>query len=359
MDARHKPRPSGMARTRTYCVLGALAVLFVTDPLVQTLQGVYSTLVKDQYALYRARLEQAQLREANSRMTSELVSLRSNNSRANRIEQQVADKLVVLEQTIEQATQLGILSSKKGSRGQVLARTDTQNQAAGKSGALAAILDSPELTRQDPVKGSRARSAGVGGSEVPCDDDECEFGATKKNIGLGSVVVAPELTDPAPLVASDLERRINRAVAAMRVLPIGSPVDGEISSGFGKRHSPFSHRTSFHHGIDLSLKIGSKVMATGEGVVTRVAYNRTYGKLVDIEHIPGLVTRYAHLTEARVRAGQRVRRGQVIALSGSTGRSTGPHLHYEVIHKGRARNPLPFIQLAQKLESFAPFLNVG
>jgi murein DD-endopeptidase MepM/ murein hydrolase activator NlpD len=136
-------------------------------------------------------------------------------------------------------------------------------------------------------------------------------------------------------------------------------VDGEISSGFGKRHSPFSHRASFHHGIDLSLRIGSKVMATGEGIVTRVAYNRTYGKLVDIEHIPGLVTRYAHLTEARVRAGQRVRRGQVIALSGSTGRSTGPHLHYEVIHKGRARNPLPFVQLAQKLESFAPFLNVG
>ncbi len=81
----------------------------------------------------------------------------------------------------------------------------------------------------------------------------------------------------------------------------------------------------------------------------RVAYNKTYGTLIDIEHVKGLVTRYAHLAKTLVRPGQRVSRGDLIALSGSSGRSTGPHLHYEVIHNGRARNPAPFMQLADRL----------
>jgi murein DD-endopeptidase MepM/ murein hydrolase activator NlpD len=327
--------------------------MFITDPLVQTLQGAYSALVKDQYALYRARLEQAHLREANSRMTSELISLRTNNSRATRLEQQVSEKLSLLEQTIEQATKLGVFKGKQNSK-QVVAKSS----AEGATGPLAAILEAPELASKDAVKSSSSRVAGVGGSEAPCENDVCEFGAKREAMSLGSSPMgkAQEMPESYGVVPAGIEQRVDRAVTLMRVLPIGAPVNADISSGFGRRHSPFSRRISFHHGIDLSLDVGGKVMATGAGVVTRVAYNGTYGKLVDVEHMPGLITRYAHLSEARVRPGQLVRRGQVIALSGSTGRSSGPHLHYEIIHNGRTRNPLPFIELAQQLAPISPLV---
>jgi murein DD-endopeptidase MepM/ murein hydrolase activator NlpD len=93
-------------------------------------------------------------------------------------------------------------------------------------------------------------------------------------------------------------------------------------------------------------------MATGAGKVVKVARDRTYGNMVDIEHAPGLVTRYAHLSKVYVFTGQRVERGAVIALSGNTGRSTGPHLHYEVRHNEQALNPAPFVQLAGRLAEF-------
>jgi murein DD-endopeptidase MepM/ murein hydrolase activator NlpD len=145
---------------------------------------------------------------------------------------------------------------------------------------------------------------------------------------------------------------VEYALVVMRALPLGSPADGEISSEFGYRRSPFSRRASFHEGIDVSLRRGNRVVATGGGIVERVAYNRTYGTVIDVKHAPGLVTRYAHLNKSLVKQGQRVQRGELIALSGNTGRSTGPHLHYEVLFHDRPRDPRPFIEIADELSGW-------
>jgi murein DD-endopeptidase MepM/ murein hydrolase activator NlpD len=94
------------------------------------------------------------------------------------------------------------------------------------------------------------------------------------------------------------------------------------------------------------------VVVTGSGVVDRVAYNRTYGTVIYVKHAAGIVTRYAHLTKSLVKQGQKVSRGDLIALSGNTGRSTGPHLHYEVLFNDRPRDPRPFIELADELSGW-------
>jgi murein DD-endopeptidase MepM/ murein hydrolase activator NlpD len=315
--------------------------------------------------LYKAQLERAHLLELNSRIKTELVSLRSNHARSTLLEQQVTSKLDALESVVEETLGLGVLGHRARGKSQV---QQANRRAHGEANnKLAAILASPQLTRKSsddavssPASPAQGREvAGVGGAEDLCEDTLCEFGVTKDDVALRNEL--PALVDSAgakqvsPQTSSELEQRLDNVISIMRVLPIGSPVHGEITSPFGRRHSPFSRRISFHHGIDVSLRVGSRVMSTGAGVIKRVAYNRTYGTLIDIEHFQGLVTRYAHLAKAMVRPGQHVKRGQLIALSGSTGRSTGPHLHYEVIHNGKPRNPEPFIQLADRLSNVAPF----
>jgi murein DD-endopeptidase MepM/ murein hydrolase activator NlpD len=117
---------------------------------------------------------------------------------------------------------------------------------------------------------------------------------------------------------------------------------GYISSSFGSRQDPFEGHAAQHRGIDFAGAAGSEVLAVAEGVVTRVAKVAGYGNLVEITH-GQYVTRYAHNQSALVATGDRVSRGQPIALMGSTGRSTGPHVHFEVLQDGRHVNPLKVI----------------
>lgn len=116
--------------------------------------------------------------------------------------------------------------------------------------------------------------------------------------------------------------------------------NGRQSSGFGTRKNPFnSKRSQFHTGIDLACPIGSKVMAARDGIVTFVGSKGGYGRLVVLAHEHGYSSLYGHLSKEKVKVGQRVSRGEVIALSGNTGLSTGPHLHFEVKRGNRAVNP--------------------
>ncbi len=122
------------------------------------------------------------------------------------------------------------------------------------------------------------------------------------------------------------------------------PTRGYLTSGFGYRRDPFTGRRSFHKGIDISAPIGQKVHATAKGIVIRTGYQRRgLGRWVEIDHGFGFTTFYGHLSRILVRPGQRVKRGDVIGLVGSTGRSTGPHLHYEVYVYGKVVNPLLYI----------------
>jgi len=122
------------------------------------------------------------------------------------------------------------------------------------------------------------------------------------------------------------------------------PVSGTISSRFGYRKSPFSSRQEFHDGLDIAAPYGSAVAAAADGVVTFAGYKTGYGRTVTISHGYGYETSYCHLSSTLVKTGQQVKKGQVIAKVGSSGRSTGPHLHYMVKVNGQLKDPADFLK---------------
>ena len=125
-----------------------------------------------------------------------------------------------------------------------------------------------------------------------------------------------------------------------RVVPDGRPVaKGWLSSYYGKRTDPLDGSQEFHKGVDIAGKEGSEIMAVGDGVVSWAGIHNDYGNLLEITHGNGYVTRYAHNKQNLVSIGDTVKKGQTIALMGSTGRATGPHVHFEVVRKGKTENP--------------------
>lgn len=129
-------------------------------------------------------------------------------------------------------------------------------------------------------------------------------------------------------------------------VPAIQPVSSEdlrtLSSGFGRRRDPVYGTSRFHEGMDFASDIGTPVYATGDAKVVWADWKSGYGNLVELDHGYNYITRYGHLSEIKVQPGQLVKRGDLIALVGNTGKSTGPHLHYEVRYKGEAQNPVNF-----------------
>ncbi|WP_052761975.1 M23 family metallopeptidase [Aurantiacibacter luteus] len=135
--------------------------------------------------------------------------------------------------------------------------------------------------------------------------------------------------------------RAGGAVVGGGGLPSGLPVSGaRLSSDYGYRVHPVSGRGASHHGVDLAVASGTPVVATSDGVVEMASWWGGYGLMVALDHGGGMETRYAHLSSIAVRPGDRVMQGQVIGRSGSTGNSTGPHVHYEVRMGGQSVDPL-------------------
>lgn len=134
-------------------------------------------------------------------------------------------------------------------------------------------------------------------------------------------------------------------------LPLRSPAPAgaSVSSGFGARVDPFLGQPAFHAGIDFESEIGQPIRATAAGRVTTAGYSGGYGLMVEIDHGGGLSTRFGHMSAIAVREGQTVRPGAILGRVGSTGRSTGPHLHYETRVNGEAVNPLRFLRAGQAL----------
>jgi len=121
------------------------------------------------------------------------------------------------------------------------------------------------------------------------------------------------------------------------------PTRGWVTSGFGYRKSPFTGLREKHEGWDIGARFGSAVRATADGMITVAGRERGYGKLIEIDHGYGVVTRYGHNSKHLIKVGSKVKRGQIVALVGNTGRSTGPHLHYEVLVNGIPSNPKNYI----------------
>ncbi|MCD4829119.1 MAG: M23 family metallopeptidase [Candidatus Cloacimonetes bacterium] len=121
------------------------------------------------------------------------------------------------------------------------------------------------------------------------------------------------------------------------------PAFGRFSCSYGWRTHPVSGRRDFHRGLDISNSTGSPIYATADGVVTRTTFQKYMGNYIELRHGFGYVTRYGHLDSFNVAKGDEVKKGQIIGLMGRTGRTTGPHVHYEVIHYGKHRNPWYFL----------------
>ncbi len=142
---------------------------------------------------------------------------------------------------------------------------------------------------------------------------------------------------------TELEEFLLEQAALLASTPSVWPTRGWLTSRFGKRRDPFTGRIQMHRGIDIANRVGTDVIAPADGIVTRITKMHSLGRLVEISHGYGIRTRYGHLSKVLVRVGQKVKRGQKIAEMGNTGRSTGPHLHYEVIANGIHVNPLRYI----------------
>jgi murein DD-endopeptidase MepM/ murein hydrolase activator NlpD len=141
-----------------------------------------------------------------------------------------------------------------------------------------------------------------------------------------------------------LEQIIMNRNLQTRIIPSGHAVEhGLLSSTYGKRIDPFTGKQEHHKGIDISSKEGSNILAVADGVVSWSGERAGYGKLVEINHGNGYVTRYGHNKQNLVKAGDTVSKGEAIALMGSTGRSTGPHVHIEVMHDGKHVNPNKYL----------------
>ena len=140
----------------------------------------------------------------------------------------------------------------------------------------------------------------------------------------------------------ELEQHWRHEQQRLQQLPVSLPLlePFGVSSGFGFRLDPFSRLPSLHQGLDFVAATGTPVRVTAPGVVARSEYWGAYGQMVEVEHAEGYSTRYAHLLSRRVEVGERLERGDVLGTLGSTGRSTGPHLHYEILRHGRALNPV-------------------
>ena len=311
----------------------------------------------DVYLVYRLTGERDELSVTNQRLEQKMANLQREYVRKVEYQESVKAKLKDLHKVLEDSTALSLLNgaspneTQQGDTGKQVAennkRGGSQPAVDAVESSLRALLNSPHLrsSRRATVARKKEISLSVDNDSARAMLSPAMLVVPRNSRPDRSRIKSERLQDAEQALLQSLDFYL----LAMEALPIGSPVVGRLSSGFGYRSSPFSNRSSFHEGIDISLSRGGAVVATGAGVVKSVLYHRNYGWVIDVQHTQDIVTRYAHLTKAMVKVGQEVDRGQRIALSGSSGRSTGPHLHYEVLHNGRPKNPKPFIKLAEGL----------
>lgn len=197
---------------------------------------------------------------------------------------------------------------------------------------------------QAPVE---AHGDGRGGPYIPLQSPTME----RINALVDDLTV---LGDQSADIYTLAEARLSERRLASLLVPSMAPVDGPVGSGFGFRHDPFTGRAALHTGLDFPADIGTPIHAAAGGVVLSAEPDAAYGLAVQVDHGNGLVTRYAHTSRVLVKVGDLVKRGQPIALVGNTGRSTGPHLHFEVLLDGAPQNPARFLARASDALPEAP-----
>jgi murein DD-endopeptidase MepM/ murein hydrolase activator NlpD len=211
------------------------------------------------------------------------------------------------------------------------------------------------VIRLDAMGQRLTKIAGLDSGEFDFSNPPAQGGPDEGELLDGAAMAMPDFITQLDELSEQLDNReqqlsvlenmiMNHNLEA-EVLPAGRPiVKGWISSKYGIRSDPFTGKPEFHKGMDLAGKEGTPVVAVAAGVVTWAGKRYGYGNLVEINHGKGYVTRYGHSKEVTVKVGDTVKKGQTIATMGNTGRSTGPHVHFEVWQNGRTVDPMKYVQ---------------
>ncbi len=269
----------------------------------------------------------------NKRLHAENAELRSQF-------QVVESKLSSIEVTLERVkaltTKLKLITAVNDpDRGLNLAmgpqtREDMEEMAEGEDRAPASKM------ADEPV--FKTKSLTDLGSNILAEEKDRDY--AKLSIRLDQVTKRSQLRETEMIEVTEF---IKDREDIMASTPFGKPAAGWITSGFGIRVSPYTGKPHMHEGLDIAASPGTPVYATAEGVVKSADYSPGFGKVVVIEHGYGVETTFGHNSQLHVKVGQKVKRGDLIANVGNTGRSTGPHLHYEVHHNGAPVNPDNYI----------------
>jgi murein DD-endopeptidase MepM/ murein hydrolase activator NlpD len=241
------------------------------------------------------------------------------------------------------------LRQQRAALGSLTARFEEQQSAINTSRAkMQAIWAEIEGWRElrariwapfGPESGPAKRGTGIGGGTGPSHTPE----------GPGRAAIGDELERLSGVVKEEgedlrsLERFLSRATRVLAALPSRWPVRGPVNSGFGGRSSPWASKSEFHGGLDIGAPVGTEVRAPAPGTVVFAGPHPEYGQTLIVDHGNETRSLYGHLSKLRVSVNQTVRRGDVVALTGNTGRSSGPHLHYEIQVKGQPVNPTTYL----------------
>jgi murein DD-endopeptidase MepM/ murein hydrolase activator NlpD len=244
--------------------------------------------------------------------------------------------------------QLGELDDLRAETGEQRARIDQYSDQIGEIAQKLAKIDQLErklrvITNLDPADPMPLPGiGGTGEEELGADDAWLSRSKRHKGMiaGLGTLSSASEAkNDSLETLLAHMEEHSARLLQT----PSIAPTRGWMTSGFGYRTSPFTGNREFHRGIDIAGRAGTPVVATADGVVQFAGSRRAFGKSVTLRHGFGVETKYGHLEELLVREGDKIKRGQKIGLMGSTGRSTGPHVHYQLEVNRKPVNPQNYI----------------
>jgi len=237
----------------------------------------------------------------------------------------------------EQARELSLQLSQEQSRNDALASKAAKmlkqlDQLESQIDRLRERAGLPKL-KVTPTRGEKAGGDGQGGGIPLSTEDMLKLTAERLKALTGNL-------------NSKIEPALEQTLAREAARPGGYPlrVKTYIASGFGTRRNPFGRGYEFHDGVDLPAWYGTPIYATAPGKVIETGWSNIYGYHVKIDHGFGYRTLYGHMSKILVKRGQEVKRGQVIGKVGSTGRSTGPHVHYSVFIWGKAVNPVPFLE---------------
>lgn len=254
-------------------------------------------------------------------------------------------------ESLSAAARTILMSGQEAERQKQQAYLQASLQAmAGQVGQMQA-----QLQRLDALGGRLAKLTGMNPSEFSFAKPAPQGGPLilSATDSIGVADLERELKEMTALVSdrsdklSALQTMLMQNQLSQKLLPSGTPVkDGWYSSNFGWRVDPFNGQSAMHEGVDFVVPQGTPIYASAGGVVAYADYHPSYGNMIEIDHGNDIITRYAHASKTMVKVGQVVRRGDKIAEVGSTGRSTGNHLHFEVRYKGIAQNPVRFLKNA-------------